>query len=44
MWKRIGYQPVGGIREAGFIECSDYLMVLGSQGRTIFNCLNNEKS
>lgn len=43
MWKKIGYQPVGGMREAGFIETTDYLMVLGSQGRTILNCLTNKK-
>ena len=44
MWKKIGHQPVGGMREAGFIELTDYLMVLGSQGRTIFDCLTNEKT
>jgi len=44
MWKKNGYQAVGGMREAGFIEGSDFLMVLGRQGRTVFNCLTNEKS
>ena len=43
MWKNIGHQPVGGLREVGFIEDTDYLMVLG-YGRTIFNCLTNEKT
>jgi len=44
MWKKIGHQPVGGMREAGFIELTDYLIVLGSQGRTIFDCLTNVKT
>ncbi len=43
MWKKVGYQPVGGLREIGFIENSDFLMVLGGRGRTIFNCLTTEK-
>lgn len=44
MWTKIGHQAVGGLREVGFIEATDYLMVLGSNGRTIFNCLTNEKT
>ncbi len=43
MWNKIGFQSVGGLREVGFIEDTDYLMVLG-RGRTIFNCLTNEKT
>jgi len=44
MWKKVGYQAVGGLREIGFIEQSDFLMVLGGGGRTIFNCLMAEKT
>lgn len=43
MWKKIGYQPVSGLREIGFIKNSDFLMVLGNQGRTVYDCLTNEK-
>ena len=43
MWKKISYQSVGGLRELGFIENSDALMVLGGGGRTIFNALTGEK-
>lgn len=44
MWKKIGYQSVGGLREIGFIEDSEYLMVLGGGGRTIFDCQTAEKT
>jgi hypothetical protein len=43
MWTKIGYQHVGGLREIGFFENSDNLLVLGGSGRTVFNCLSNEK-
>lgn len=42
-WIYIGFQPVGGLREIGFIEESDFLMVLGSGGRTVFDCLSTVK-
>ena len=42
-WIYIGYQPVGGLREIGFIKDSDYLMVLGGGGRTVFDCLSSIK-
>jgi hypothetical protein len=41
--EKLDHQPVGGLREAGFIENTEYLLVLGSQGRTIFNCQTGEK-
>jgi len=37
-WVRIGFQPVGGLREVGFIGKSDYLLILGTGGRTVFDC------
>lgn len=43
MWTKLQHQPVGGLREIGFIENSDNLMVLGGGGRTIFNCQNGAK-
>lgn len=42
-WIYIGFQPVGGLREIGFIENSDFLMVLGGGGRTVFDCLTSVK-
>lgn len=42
-WIKIGFQPVGGLREVGFIKDTDYLMVLGSGGRTVFNCNDSTK-
>jgi len=42
-WIYIGFQPVGGLREIGFIENSDFLMVLGGGGRTVFDCLTSKK-
>ena len=42
-WIYIGYQPVGGLREIGFIKNSDFLMVLGGGGRTVFDCLSSIK-
>lgn len=44
MWNKIGHHAVGGLREVGFVENTDYLLVLGSNGRTIFNCITNEKT
>lgn len=44
MWSKIGHQAVGGLLEVGFVENTDYLIVLGSSGRTIFNCITNEKT
>lgn len=43
MWRKLQHQSVGGLREIGFINNSDNLMVLGGGGRTIFNCLSGEK-
>lgn len=42
-WIKIGFQPVRGLREIGFIKDTDYLMVLGSGGRTVFNCNDSTK-
>lgn len=43
MWIRKNVWAIGGLREIGFLENSDILMVLSSQGRGIFNCLNAER-
>lgn len=42
-WIYIGTQPVGGLREIGFIENSDFLMVLGGAGRTVYDCQTSIK-
>ena len=42
-WIYIGFQPVGGLREIGFIGSSNFLMILGGRGRTIFDCLTSTK-
>lgn len=42
MWKKVGFWAVGGLREIGFKNGTDYLMVLGG-GRGIFDCIKNEK-
>lgn len=43
MWTKICHQSVGGLREVGFINNTDNILVLGGGGRTIFNCLTGEK-
>lgn len=43
MWIRKNVWAIGGLREIGFLENSDVLMVLSSQGRGIFNCLTAER-
>jgi hypothetical protein len=42
-WIYIGTQPVGGLREIGFIGESDFLMVLGGAGRTVYDCQTSIK-
>lgn len=43
MWQKAGYQAVGGLKEIGFVAHSEMLMVLGGNGRTVFDCLTAEK-
>ena len=43
MWKKLKNQPVGGLREIGFVKNTDKILVLGSGGRTIFDCTTGEK-
>jgi len=41
--EKVVNQSVGGLREIGFIEDTDNLLVLGGGGRTIFDCMTGEK-
>ena len=43
MWIKRNSWAIGGLRELGFKPDTDYLMVLSSQGRGLFDCLKNEK-
>jgi len=43
MWKLKANFAIGGLREMGFYEDSDYLLLLSSQGRGLFDCLAGEK-
>lgn len=43
MWTKLKTWSVGGLREIGFFENSDYLMVLSNQGRGLFDCIWNKK-
>jgi hypothetical protein len=35
--------PVGGLTDVGFIAGSDFLLVLSSQGRGIYDCITGER-
>ncbi|MGV3611479.1 MAG: hypothetical protein ACO1N0_11045 [Fluviicola sp.] len=43
MWKRKKHFGIGGLREIGFYAETNYLLVLSSQGRGLFDCLTGEK-
>jgi len=43
MWKLKNNFGIGGLREIGFYEDSNYLLVLSSQGRGLFDCWTGEK-
>lgn len=42
IWIKNGSFAVGGLHEVGFNQNSDYLMVLSSRGRGIFDCIKGE--
>ena len=42
-WKQCCVHAVGGLSEVGFGESSDFLLVVSSTGRGVFNCLTGEK-
>lgn len=42
MWSKAGWWSVGNLREIGFKNGTDFLMVL-AQGRGIFDCSTNQK-
>ena len=42
-WTKIGEYAIGGLLGLGFSKDEQYLLVLSSQGRGVFNCLTREK-
>ena len=42
-WRRIGVFAVGGLTDVGFGADTDLLLVVSSQGRGVFDCMNGEK-
>lgn len=43
-WKRVVAHAIGGLTEVGYAEDSDWLLVISSQGRGLFNCLSGERT
>jgi hypothetical protein len=43
MWVKIANFGVGGLREVGFYQNTNLLLVLSSDGRGLFDCLKGEK-
>lgn len=43
MWTHKNTFAIGGLENIGFVNESDNLVVLSSQGKGIFNCVNGEK-
>ena len=43
-WKRVAAHAVGGLTEIGYAEDSDWLLVVSSQGRGLFDCLSGERT
>jgi hypothetical protein len=37
-WRQVGVFAVGGLSEVGFVEGTDYLLVLSANGRGLFDC------
>jgi hypothetical protein len=37
-WRKVGIFAVGGLSEVGFVEGTDYLLVLSANGRGLFDC------
>jgi hypothetical protein len=42
-WIASGTQAVGGLTDVGFIPGTDFLLVLSSQGRGIYDCLTGQR-
>ena len=42
-WRASATQAVGGLTDVGFISGTDFLLVLSSQGRGIYDCLTGER-
>lgn len=43
-WERVATHALGGLTEAGYAEGSDWLLVISSRGRGLFNCLSGERA
>jgi hypothetical protein len=43
MYRHLNTFAIGGLQSVGYVNESDMLIVLSSQGRGIFNCLTGEK-
>ena len=43
-WTRVAAHAVGGLLEVGYAEGSDWLLVVSSQGRGLFDCLNGART
>ena len=39
-WKRVASHMVGGLTEVGYSEGTDLLLVISSEGRSLFDCLS----
>jgi hypothetical protein len=42
-WKKSGTFAIGGLLAVGYAAQSDYLLVVSSQGRGVFDCVSGEK-
>lgn len=43
-WERVSTHAVNGLTEVGYAEGSDWLLVVSSQGRGLFDCLSGERT
>jgi hypothetical protein len=39
-WKRVASHTIGGLTEVGYSESTDLLLVISSEGRSLFDCLS----
>lgn len=42
-WYKVATYAVGGLLGVGYGEATDLLLVISSQGRSVFDCLTGEK-
>ena len=43
VWNQVSSFAVGGLTEVGFAENTDYLLVISSNGRGVFDCLTGQR-